>query len=362
MTGFSEVDRRHMARALALAARGRGSTWPNPRVGCVIAQGERVVGEGWHRRAGGPHAEVFALAQAGGAARGATAYVTLEPCSHVGRTPACHLALIVAGIARVVVAHEDPFERVNGRGIAGLQAAGIRVERGLLAEAAAELNLGFLSSMRRARPWLRLCLSLDADGRMGRAAWADLSEPRADLQQWRGRSAAILVGSGSVLADDPELGVLPATAEALPPVRVVLDGRARVPAGARVFDRSAPTLHVLGERPGTFVEHGHECLVLGEAGTPIPLPALLCELSRRGLHEVQAETGPRLSKALLQAELVDELLIYLAAPAAAGAQAPTRLPASATPGPGFRVHEVQPVGRSLRLCLRLRRAQGSAAS
>ena len=213
MTYFSEVDFQHMQHALSLAERGSHSTWPNPRVGCVIAHGSQVVGEGWHRRAGGPHAEVFALRQAGGLARGATAYVTMEPCSHVGRTGACHQALIDSGVHSVVVAHQDPFEQVNGQGIAQLRNAGIEVRVGLLESAAQELNRGFLSTVRRQRPWVQLKMGMSLDGRTaldnGRSKWITSTRARADVQYWRARSSAILTGSGTVLADDPLLTVCP---------------------------------------------------------------------------------------------------------------------------------------------------------
>ncbi|MGY2400880.1 bifunctional diaminohydroxyphosphoribosylaminopyrimidine deaminase/5-amino-6-(5-phosphoribosylamino)uracil reductase RibD [Pseudomonas sp. SDO5271_S396] len=317
MTHFSEVDFQHMHHALSLAERGSHSTWPNPRVGCVIAHGRHIVGEGWHRRAGGPHAEVFALRQAGALAKGATAYVTLEPCSHVGRTGACHQALIDAGIASVVVAHEDPFKQVDGKGIAQLREAGIDVKVGLLSAAARELNRGFLSSVKRQRPWVQLKMGMSLDGRTalqnGQSQWITSARARADVQYWRARSAAILTGSGTVLADNPSLTVRElASAEAIAPVRVILDSQGRVPATARVFDDQAPSLHVVHERHAPEGMSDERVLRLQGDQQGLDLHALMEQLSARGLHDVMVEAGPTLAGNLLRAGLVDELLLYMA--------------------------------------------------
>jgi len=211
MTGFSALDHLHMAHALRLAEHGLYTTQPNPRVGCVIAHGAEVVGAGWHRRAGGPHAEIHALREAGARARGATAYVTLEPCAHYGRTPPCALALVEAGVARVVAAAEDPSPKIAGRGFAMLRNAGIEVEVGLLAAPARDLNPGFFSRIERGRPWLRLKQAISLDGRTalanGQSQWITGAAARADVQRWRARSSAILTGSGTVLADNPRLTV-----------------------------------------------------------------------------------------------------------------------------------------------------------
>lgn len=207
---FSASDHAHMARALRLAGRGLATTQPNPRVGCVIAQGDAVVGEGWHQRAGGAHAEVFALRAAGERARDATAYVTLEPCGLHGRTPPCADALVEAGVARVVIASEDAFQR-HGGGVDRLRAAGIAVEAGLMRDAARELNRGFFSRIERRRPWVRVKLAMSLDGRTalagGESKWITGEAARADVQRWRARSSAILTGSGTVRADDPRLTV-----------------------------------------------------------------------------------------------------------------------------------------------------------
>ncbi|MGH8197264.1 MAG: bifunctional diaminohydroxyphosphoribosylaminopyrimidine deaminase/5-amino-6-(5-phosphoribosylamino)uracil reductase RibD, partial [Steroidobacteraceae bacterium] len=230
-------DARHMARALELAQRGLWSTDPNPRVGCVIADGERVVAEGWHERAGLPHAEALALAAAGAAARGATAYVTLEPCSHEGRTPPCTAALIAAGVGRVVYAMRDPNPRVNGGGIARLTAAGIEVQGGVLEREARELNPGFVSRMERGRPWVVVKLAASLDGGTalpgGESRWITGEAARQDVQQLRARSSAVLTGSGTVLRDDPRLDVR-LTGATRQPLRVVLDSQLRIPPQARI--------------------------------------------------------------------------------------------------------------------------------
>src|SRR5512141_1973992 len=228
MTSFSAIDHAHMARALRLAERGLYTTQPNPRVGCVIAHAEKMVGEGWHQRAGEPHAEVFALREAGERSRGATAYVTLEPCGHHGRTPPCADALIAAGIARVVAACTDPNPKVAGGGLRSLMDAGIAVQTGLMHEAARELNRGFFSRIERGRPWLRVKLAMSLDGRTalanGESKWITGEAARTDVQRWRARSSAVMTGSGTALADDPHLTVRsPDLSESVPPLRVVLD-------------------------------------------------------------------------------------------------------------------------------------------
>lgn len=315
---FSAADHAHMAHALRLAEQGLYTTQPNPRVGCVIAHGGEVVGAGFHVRAGGPHAEVHALREAGERARGATAYVTLEPCAHHGRTPPCADALVAAGVARVVVAAEDPFPQVAGRGIARLRAAGIAVEAGLMREAARELNLGFFSRIERGRPWLRLKLAMSLDGRTalagGESKWITGEAARADVQRWRARSSAILTGSGTVLADDPRLTVrLPEGESFAPPLRVVLDRGLRTPAGSHVLDGAAPTLllHAAAAAAGAHHEAA-ERDVLPERDGGLDLHAALGLLAGRGCSEVHVEAGPTLCGALFAAGLVDELLLYVA--------------------------------------------------
>lgn len=365
MSYFSEVDFQHMQRALSLAERGIHSTWPNPRVGCVIAHGLQIVGEGWHRRAGGPHAEVFALRQAGGLARGATAYVTMEPCSHVGRTGACHQALIDSGVSSVVVAHQDPFKQVNGKGIAQLRSAGIEVRVGLLESAAQELNRGFLSSVRRQRPWVQLKMGMSLDGRTalenGRSKWITSARARDDVQYWRARSSAILTGSGTVLADDPLLTVRQLSSpEALAPVRVVLDGQGRVPATAQVFNDQAPSLHVVNQDCPLATTDSERIIALPGDEQGLDLEQLLRNLSQRGLHDLLVEAGPTLAGSLLRAQQVDELLLYVA-PRLLGdlARPLVHMPAfeHLEEALDFTLYDVSQLGPDLRL--RLRPAQPS---
>ncbi len=310
------TDEQHMTRALELAARGLFTTQPNPRVGCVLVRDGEVVGEGWHERAGEPHAEVHALRAAGARARGATAYVTLEPCSHHGRTPPCADALVRAGVARVVAACADPNPKVAGGGLARLRGAGIRVETGLLGAAARELNIGFFSRLERGRPWLRVKLAMSLDGRTalanGESKWITGPAARADVQRWRARSSAILTGVGTVLADDPRLTVR-LDEPVAPPLRVVLDARLRTPAGSHVLDGSAPTvlLHAAGAARDARLA-AVECEPVAARGGELDLAAALGLLAARDCNEVQVEAGPTLCGALLTAGLVDELLVYVA--------------------------------------------------
>ncbi|HKT27938.1 bifunctional diaminohydroxyphosphoribosylaminopyrimidine deaminase/5-amino-6-(5-phosphoribosylamino)uracil reductase RibD [Dyella sp.] len=312
-----------MAQALRLAERGLYTTQPNPRVGCVIAHGERVVGQGWHVRAGEPHAEVYALREAGAEARGATAYVTLEPCAHHGRTPPCADALITAGVGRVVIAAEDPFPQVAGQGIAKLRAAGITVESGLMREAAREINIGFFSRIERHRPWVRVKLAMSLDGRTalanGESKWITGEAAREDVHRWRARSSAILTGVGTVLADNPQLTVrLPAEGESsnpsYSPWRVVLDRHLRTPAGSHVLDGQTPTL-VLHSTSASMTDDRFarvERIALAEQNQALDLHAVLALLAGRGCSELHVEAGPTLCGALFAAGLADELLIYMA--------------------------------------------------
>jgi diaminohydroxyphosphoribosylaminopyrimidine deaminase/5-amino-6-(5-phosphoribosylamino)uracil reductase len=316
---FNATDHQHMAQALRLAARGLYTTQPNPRVGCVIAHGDEVVGSGWHQRAGEPHAEVHALREAGERARGATAYVTLEPCAHHGRTPPCADALVAAGVARVVVAAEDPFPQVAGRGIEKLRAAGIDVDIGLLRDEARELNIGFFSRIERGRPFVRLKLAMSLDGRTalanGESKWITGEASRADVQRWRARSSAILTGSGTVLADNPHLTVrLPEGEAHTSPLRVVLDRRLRTPAGSHVLDGDPPTLLLhAAAAPRGDDRHAHaELAAVPEQGGALDLHAVLALLAERGCNEVHVEAGPTLCGVLFAAGLVDELLLYVA--------------------------------------------------
>jgi len=362
VSAFSSTDHALMARALRLAARGLATTRPNPRVGCVIAHGDRVVGEGWHAKAGGPHAEVLALRAAGADARGATACVTLEPCGLHGRTPPCVDALIAAGIARVVVASEDAFQH-PGSGIERLRAAGIAVQTGLMRDAARELNRGFFSRVERGRPWLRVKLAMSLDGRTaladGRSKWITGDAARADVQRWRARSCAILTGSGTVLADDPHLTVRVAEEAVVAPLRVVLDRQLRTPRAAHVLDGSVPTLllhapdaHVADDRFDRVERHA----LAGDA-TGLDLAAVLASLATRGINEVQVEAGPALCGALFAAGLVDELLLYVAPVLLGDSARPLlALPSLADMAASWklRVVEQRQVGDDMRLLLRPR--------
>ena len=313
----SAIDHRMMARALRLAERAAFTTRPNPMVGCVIAHGEDVVGEGWHQRKGGPHAEVFALQAAGERARGATAYVTLEPCAHTGSTGPCADALIAAGVARVVGAMRDPFPQVDGAGFEKLRAAGIVVESGLMEAQARELNRGFLSRIERGRPWLRVKLASSLDGRTAMASgdskWISGEAARRDVQQWRARSGALLTGAGTVLADDPQLTVrLDDGSDFLPPLRVVLDPGLATVARGRVREGDAPTLylHAPEAKPPRGLQADHVAVPVDKGR--FDLDAVLRLLATRGINEVQVEAGATLAGAFLAAGLVDELLLYIA--------------------------------------------------
>lgn len=308
-----------MARALELARRGLYTTTPNPRVGCVIVRDGVVVGEGWHERAGEPHAEVHALRQAGEHARRATAYVTLEPCAHQGRTPPCCDALVAAGVSKVVAAMADPNPLVAGKGLERLRAAGLSVECGLLANEARKLNIGFVSRMTRGRPWVRLKVAASLDGRTallnGQSQWITGAEARRDGHAWRAQACAILTGIGTVKDDDPLLTVrdVAATIERQP-VRVVVDSRLETPLTAKVL--GAGTLiaaAVRDDKPSQALRaKGAEVMVLPNAAGKVALPDLLLELGRRGFNEVHVEAGYKLNGSLLNEGLVDEVLIYLA--------------------------------------------------
>lgn len=317
-----------MARALQLARQGLYSTHPNPRVGCVIVRDGQLVGEGWHVRAGEPHAEVHALRQAGEQARGATAYVTLEPCSHHGRTPPCAEALVKAGVARVVAAMQDPNPLVAGRGLALLRSQGIEVASGVLEGEARELNAGFVKRMETGRPYLRAKLAMSLDGRTamasGESQWITGPAARADVQRLRARSSVVLTGADTVLMDNArltvraaELGLDPEqTSLALqrPPLRVLVDGRQRVPLDAPFFQAgSALVVSASEQRAEAYREAGHELLVLATAEGRVDLPALLSALAARGANEVLLEAGPRLAGAFAVQGLIDEYLLFVAA-------------------------------------------------
>ena len=319
---ISPADQPYMAQALRLAERGLYSTSPNPRVGCVIVRDGVLVGEGWHQRAGEAHAEVNALQQAGTAARGATAYVTLEPCSHHGRTPPCTEALLAAGIRRVVAAMADPNPLVAGRGLAQLQAAGVAVDVGLMADEAHELNIGFVSRMTRKRPWVRLKAAASLDGKTalqnGESQWITGPQARQDGHCWRARACAILSGIGTVRKDDLQLNVR-GVDTSRQPLKVIVDSRLELSPAARLLEvgnvllvSAGQAVAEVAERAAALRERGAEILDLPDGKGRVDLHALLHELAQRGLNEVHVEAGSRLNGALLAAGLVDEVLLYLA--------------------------------------------------
>ena len=315
---FTTTDARYMARALALARRGLYTTDPNPRVGCVVVRDEKVVGEGFHERAGQPHAEVIALRAAGDRARGATVYLTLEPCCHHGKTPPCTDALIGAGVARVVAAMSDPNPRVAGKGFAALTQAQITSESGLMQPDAEALNPGFLRRMQQGRPFVRVKLAASLDGRTalanGESKWITGEPARADVQHWRARSSAMLTGIGTVLADDPSLNVR-AFEIGRQPLRVVLDSQLRMSPKAKMLALPGTTLVVTASndaaRAAALRQAGAEVQVLADKGR-VDLAALMRMLAAREANEILVEAGATLSGALLEAGLVDELVLYQA--------------------------------------------------
>jgi diaminohydroxyphosphoribosylaminopyrimidine deaminase/5-amino-6-(5-phosphoribosylamino)uracil reductase len=324
-------DLAHMRAALQLAARGLGNTWPNPAVGCVLVKDGKVVGRGWTQPGGRPHAETEALARAGQAAQGATAYVTLEPCSHHGRTPPCCDALIQAGVSRVVVALRDPDARVDGRGFARLRQAGVTVEEGLLGAEAAALNAGFIRRITAGLPLMTLKLAATLDGRIatgtGESRWITGPEARRAVHALRARHDAVLVGSGTVLADDPDLTCRIAGMDPVPMLRVIADARLRTPPGARLVREAGrqPTwlLTGAGHRPSAlapYIEAGVEVVTIRRAagGGLLPRP-MLAALATRGVTRVLAEGGAGLAAGLLRAGLVDRL-VWFHAPGVMGAE------------------------------------------
>lgn len=354
-----------MARALQLAARGLDTTSPNPRVGCVLVRDGEIVGEGWHERAGEPHAEIHALRAAAGAARGATAYVTLEPCSHFGRTPPCADALIDAGVTRVVVAMVDPNPLVGGRGLKRLRATGIRTEYGLLEDEARELNIGFVSRMTRGRPWVRLKAAATLDGKTalenGVSQWITGAAARADGHRWRARACAVLTGIGTVRKDDPQLTVrdVPCTRQ---PLRILVDAGLQVSLAARIL-QGAPILIATASADAARItalrDRGHEVLIVPDAAGKVDLPQLLLQLGARGLNEIHVEAGFKLNGSLMREGCVDEVLLYLA-PMLVGdaAHGLFNLPALAALEGATRldIRDLRMIGPDLRLIARPRSA------
>lgn len=319
MADFSDTDRMHMQRALRLAERGRYAAHPNPVVGCVIVRDGAVVGEGWHAVAGEAHAEINALQAAGGSARGATIYVTLEPCVHHGKTPPCTDALIEAGVAEVVVGSKDPNPQVSGAGLKALEGAGIKVRSGLLASAAEDRIRGFRKRVTQGRPFVRLKVAASLDGRIamanGQSQWITGPEARADVQRLRASSGAIMTGIGTVLTDDPSLTVRDASLETQgkQPIRVVLDNNLRLPLSAEMLALPGQTLVYCvddGNRQ-PLVDAGAEIVKVGGEGR-VDIAAVLDDLGAREINDVLVEAGPILSGSLLDGGFVDELVIYQA--------------------------------------------------
>jgi diaminohydroxyphosphoribosylaminopyrimidine deaminase/5-amino-6-(5-phosphoribosylamino)uracil reductase len=310
VTRFSAFDHAMMRRALELAQKGLYTATPNPRVGCVVTKDETIVGAGWHERAGGPHAEVVALQNAGNAAAGATVYVTLEPCNHHGRTPPCVETLTRNRIGRVVAAMRDPNPRAAHGGDA-LEAAGIRFEHGLMEAEARELNVGFVSRMTRKRPWVRLKIAATFDGRTaladGTSQWITGAEARRDGHRWRARACAILTGAGTVRADNPRLTVRE-VATPRQPLRVIVDSRLETPASARILEGGNVLIFAGMARR---VPAGAEVMVLPNENQKVDLPRMLEELARRGVNELHVEAGFRLNGSLVREGCVDEFLLYL---------------------------------------------------
>ncbi|BEH73179.1 Riboflavin biosynthesis protein RibD [Edwardsiella tarda] len=364
-------DEFYLARAFELARRGRFTTTPNPNVGCVLVRDGQIVGEGFHLRAGEPHAEVHALRMAGERARGATAYVTLEPCSHHGRTPPCADALVAAGVSRVVAAMQDPNPHVAGRGLYRLQQAGIEVRHGLMLAEAEAVNKGFLKRMRTGFPYVQLKLGASLDGRTamasGESQWITSAAARADVQRYRAQSSAILSSSATVLADDPSLTVRwdeldDETQRHYPrewlrqPLRVIVDSHNRVTPQHRLISQPGETL-LARETPDTQAwPSAVSQLSLPRNGAGLDLVLLMMQLGKRQINSVWVEAGPRLAGALLQAGVVDELIVYLA-PKLLGdaARGLCHLPGLERLGdaPSLAFSEVTRVGDDLRLTLRV---------
>ncbi|HEX3397186.1 MAG TPA: bifunctional diaminohydroxyphosphoribosylaminopyrimidine deaminase/5-amino-6-(5-phosphoribosylamino)uracil reductase RibD [Steroidobacteraceae bacterium] len=356
-SGITALDRAHLLRALDLAAHGLYTTDPNPRVGCVIAAADGVLGEGWHVRAGEPHAEVLALRAAGSQARGATAYVSLEPCSHTGRTPPCADALVAAGVARVVCCTRDPNPKVAGRGIERLEKAGIAVHVGAFADEARRLNVGFFSRHERARPYVRLKLAMSLDGRTapagGGRTWISGEASRADVQTWRARSSAVLTGAGTVLSDDPRLNVrLNYGPWVRQPLRVVLDSMLRTPRAAKIFNQDEALVFAAAEAPlGAFKDIKVERIPRADGG--LDLDAVMQNLTAREFNELLVECGPTLAGAFIAKQLVDEFVLYVA-PGLLGCDAAPllRIKLGAQTLPRFDFCDVLQFGDDMRLILK----------
>ncbi len=319
----TSVHQFYMARAIQLAYKGLYSTQPNPRVGCVIVKDERIVGEGYHQQAGGPHAEIHALHQAAEQARGSTAYVSLEPCSHHGKTPPCADALIDAGVSHVVCAMQDPNPLVSGQGLEKLRKAGIQVESGVLQAEAEAVNPGFIKRMRQGLPLVRVKLAMSLDGRTamasGESQWITGEAARLDVQKLRARSSVILTGSGTVLADNPSMNVrltasdLNLAVEPYQPLRAVIDSQLKVPADSRIFKLQGESVLFCGGTPSAdYVEINTQQMPVDDSTSQLDLEKVLVWLAKQQANEVHVEAGSVLCGALLSQQLVDEIVIYMA--------------------------------------------------
>lgn len=360
VSAFTGFDRRMMRRALELAELGRFTTHPNPRVGCVIVQDGQIVGEGWHRKWGEPHAEPLALNAAGAAAKGSTVYVTLEPHSYQSRTPPCTTALIKAGVRRVICATLDPNPQVHGEGVRLLREAGIQVDEGLLADEAHALNAGFEKRHRSGMPRVIVKIAASLDGRValasGESRWITGAAARADVHRLRAEVSAVLTGIDTVLADDPQLTVRDAQIDMLgrQPLRVVLDSRLRMPTTARMFAEEGETLVFTREDQvaSAGVMRATVVGVAPDASGHPDLVAVLRELGQRRCNDVLVEAGPKLAGSFIAAGLADEVLVYLA-PKLLGADAKgmVQLPAlqKLADAPRFKLHECVQVGEDLKL-------------
>jgi diaminohydroxyphosphoribosylaminopyrimidine deaminase/5-amino-6-(5-phosphoribosylamino)uracil reductase len=353
-----------MRQALALAQRGGSAVAPNPRVGCVIVRQGRVIGEGFTQPPGGNHAEIEALRDAaarGESVVGATVYVTLEPCSHFGRTPPCADALIRAGVAQVVAAVGDPNPQVAGQGLARLQAAGIAVQCGVLVEEAREINIGFFSRMERALPWVRMKLAASLDGKTalhnGQSQWITGALARDDGHAWRARACAILTGIGTVKADDPQLTVR-AVATTRQPQRIVIDSRLEISPQAKILAGGGAWIVAAvsdPEKEAVLRDLGAHILFLPNPQGKVDLPQLMQELGRRQINELHVEAGAKLNGSLLRAGCVDELLLYLAPSLLGDAQGMFDAPAldDLAQRQQLKFHEVKQIGEDLRILARL---------
>ncbi len=358
---LSDVDA--MALALQWAQKGLYSTSPNPRVGCVIVQNGQVIGAGVTQAAGQDHAEVQALKDAaarGNDVRGATVYVTLEPCDHQGRTKPCSQALIAAGVGRVVAAMQDPNPLVAGQGLARLEAAGISVTCGVLAAAAHELNIGFFSRMQRGLPWVRLKTAASLDGMTalhnGESQWITGPEARADGHAWRARACAVLTGIGTVKADDPQMTVR-AVDTPRQPRRIVVDSRLDISVDARILEGGGTWIvAAVGnpEKEALLRAAGADIILLPNAAGKVDLPALMLELGRRQINELHVEAGAKLNASLIKEGCVDELLVYLAPALIGDAQSMFALPALDSLDQKYQLkfHEVTQIGDDLRILAR----------